>query len=163
MCRVYHIRRLSDNMCLRAGIGQGLLSSYLSRPNKIVIAGVRDPSQPMAKALSSLPKGQSSTLIIVNIDSTSSTDTITAIEILQSKYNIASLDIVIANAGISLPKAFGPVASIKIDDVKEHVDVNALGPLHLFRATLPLLKEAAHGPRNSITVSSPAGSIGAIE
>ena len=150
-------------MCLRAGIGQGLLSTYLSRPNTIVIAGVRDPSHPTARAILSLPKGHSSALIIVKIDSTLSTDSTTAIETLQSKYNIASLDIVIANAAISLPKAYGPVASVKIDDVKEHVDVNAFGPLRLFQTTLPLLKKAAHGPGKFITVSSTAGSIGAME
>ena len=148
---------------LRLGIGQGLVAAYLSRPNTTVIAGVRDPSHPTAKALSDLPKGASSSLITVKIDSASPTDAAAAIESLQNKYHIFSLDTVIANAGISATKAFGPVANMKVDDVKEHVNVNAIGPLLLFQATLPLLRKAVHGLGKFVFVSSPIGSIGAME
>ncbi|KAK3168535.1 hypothetical protein OEA41_004983 [Lepraria neglecta] len=91
------------------------------------------------------------------------TDAATAVEVLQTKHNITSLDNVIAKAGISDWKAFGPMASVKIDDVKDHVDVNAIGSLLLFQATLPLLKKVTHGPGKFVTVSSPIESIGAME
>ena len=145
------------------GIGQGLLADYLSRPNTTAIAGVRDPSHPSVQALSKLPKGPSSTLIIVKIDSASPSDAADAVQTLQTKHKITSLDTVIANAGISYPKAFGPVANVKVEDVKEHLDVNTIGPLVLFQATQPLLKKAVHGPGKFVTVSSPIGSIGGME
>lgn len=147
----------------QTGIGKGLVATYLTRPNTTVIGGVRDPSSPTAKALDSLPKGQSSALILVKIESTSMTDAATAIQTLKSQHGITYLDSVLANAGISLPKAFGPIANVKITDVKEHIDVNAIGPLLLFQATLPLLEKAVHGPGKFITVSSPIGSIGGME
>ena len=84
-------------------------------------------------------------------------------EVLQTKHNITTLDNVIAKAGISDWKAFGPIASVKIDDVKEHVDVNAIESLLLFQATLPLLRKVTYGPGKFVTVSSPIGSIGAME
>ncbi len=139
------------------------MANYLARHNTIVVGGVRDPSSPAAKALDSLPKGQSSTLILVKIDSTSTTDAATAVQTLQSQHGITYLDNVIANAGISLPKGFGPIANVKITDGKEHIDVNAIGPLLLFQATLSLLEKAVHGPSKFVTVSSPIGSIGGME
>ena len=145
------------------GIGQGLLASYLSRPNTIVIAGLRDSSHPTAKALNDLPRDASSKLITVTLDSLTTSDPTTAVQILQEKHHISYLDTVIANAGISKPQGYGPIAGVNFEDVKEHIDVNAIGPLLLFQATLPLLQKAAHGPGKFITVSSPIGSIGAME
>ncbi|KAM0803849.1 hypothetical protein BDR22DRAFT_960464 [Usnea florida] len=107
-----------------------------------VIAGVRDPSLPSVKDLDTLPKGSSSNLIIVKIDSISETDAAAAVETFQSEHSISSIDTVIANAGIAKTQAYGLVAGVKIHDVKEHVDVNAIGPLVLFQATLPLLQKA---------------------
>ena len=65
--------------------------------------------------------------------------------------------------GITKSQAFGPAVEVKASDVKEHFDVNTVGPLLLFRATLPLLKRAAHGSGKYIGVSSPIGSIGGME
>ena len=99
----------------------------------------------------------------MKIDSLEPSDAKAAVQTLQNKHRITSLDVIIANAGISSPKAFSPVASVKIEDVKEHVDVNTIGPLALFQATLPLLEKATHGPGKFVTVSSPIGSIGGME
>lgn len=43
-----------------------------------------------------------------------------------------------------------------------HVDVNAIEPLVLFQATLPLLRKAAHGSSEFVTVSSAGGLVLAV-
>ena len=65
--------------------------------------------------------------------------------------------------GITKSQAFGPAVEVKASDVKEHFDVNTVGPLLLFRATLPLLKRAALRTGKCISVSSPISSIGGME
>ena len=77
------------------GLGLALLTFYLARPNSIAIAGVRDPNHKTSQALLELSKGEGSQLIIVKIDNTSETDAATAVEILQSKHHITSLDVCI--------------------------------------------------------------------
>ena len=51
--------------------------------------------------------------------------------------------------------------------MKEHIEVNALGALALFQATLPLLQNTrtarGSGMAKFVTVSSPIGSIGGME
>ena len=87
-----------------------------------VIAGVRDPSADSAKALSSLPVGKGSKVIIVKLDSNSEGDARTAAEALQS---VEYLDIIIANAGIS--NSFGGVMDATTEQLREHINVNAIG------------------------------------
>jgi hypothetical protein len=100
------------------GIGKGLLSAYLSRPNHIVIAGLRDPTSASSKSLHDLPHGTNSKLIIVKIDSASDTDALAAMAILKSDHNITKLDIVTANAGIS--NYFGKAAATPAQQMFEH-------------------------------------------
>ncbi|EHK98435.1 NAD(P)-binding Rossmann-fold containing protein [Glarea lozoyensis ATCC 20868] len=141
------------------GLGKGLVSAYLARPNSIVIAAVRDVSSASAKALNDLPKGASSKLIIVKIDSLDEGSPATAIKSLQVDYAIAHLNVVIANAGIL--NDYSTVATVPLAAVKEHTAVNSYGPLLLFQATLPLL-EKSEKPK-FISIGSPMSSIGGIE
>lgn len=141
------------------GIGKGLVATYISRPNSIVIAGVRDPNAASSKALSDLPRSQSSSVIVVKIDSGSTTDAAAAIKLLQSEHSITHLDVVIANAGIS--DSYQPPATVSIDEMKTLINVNAIGSLILFQAVLPLLQKS---PKPKfVAVSSPLGSIGGME
>ncbi|EKG21142.1 Short-chain dehydrogenase/reductase SDR [Macrophomina phaseolina MS6] len=55
---------------------------------------------------------------------------------------------------------FALLIDTPIPKIDEHINVNAYGPLHLFKATLPLLREAPD-PK-FIFVSSVAGSTGAM-
>ena len=126
-------------------------------PNSTVVAAVREPSHPTTKALSSLPKSDSTTLIIVKVDNASATDAYTAVAELKSKYNVQALDIVIANAGIA--QGFPRVEEANVKDLWEHVRINAGGPLLLFQATLPMLSMASGAPK-FITGSSAAWSVG---
>ena len=139
------------------GIGRGLVEAYLSRPNNIVVAAVRDPSDPTGKSLNDLPKAPSTSLIIVKISSTSETDAADAVKELETAHNIDSLDIVIANAGIA--KIFPRVEDAQTADVLEHYHVNVIGNIILLRAVLPLLKKSQNTPK-FITMGSTAGTIG---
>ena len=152
----------ADSICT-LGIGLNLVKTYVTRSNTTVIAAVRDPANPSSSKLSSFPKSSSSNLIVVKLDSASNSDPATVVQKLQNEHKITYIDVVIANAGISKSQAYGPVAGVKASDLKEHFDVNTVGPVLLFQATLPLLKKAAHGPGKFIGVSSPMGSVGGME
>ena len=149
------------------GLGKGLVSAYLLKPDNVVIAAVRNPNDATSLALQDLPRHASSTLIIVKIESTSETDPKTAIAELQSKYNIVSLDVVVANAAIS--QIWPAVAEAKADDMMRHFHVNVVGIVFLFQAVLPLLQASSSAspdstpqplPAKFVTITSSAGSIG---
>ena len=53
------------------------------------------------------------------------------------------------------------MATVNLDDLQEHIQVNVYGPLTLFQATLPLLERSAN-PKFA-AVGSPLGSIGGME
>ena len=128
---------------------------YLSRPNHVVIAGLRDPTSPSSKALNDLPHGKSSKVILVKIDSAVETDALTAIHTLNSEHSISKLDVVIANAGIS--SYFGKATVTPAEEMLSHFKINTVAPLLLFQATFPLLN-AAPMPK-FVVITSGAGSI----
>lgn len=140
------------------GIGKGLLASYLLRPKTTVIAAVRNPESDGSKSLGDLPKGEDSQLIIVKIDSASETDAATAVKDLKSTHNIQKLDVVIANAGHGT--AYDQATNLRIADLQATILVNAIGPILLFQAVLPLLKQSSKPI--FIVISSNAGSIGGM-
>jgi norsolorinic acid ketoreductase len=141
------------------GIGKGLVEHYLLQPNYNVIAAVRNLDHPSADALKSLPKHEKSTLIVVKIDSLEVDDPDKAVEELSSKHSVTSLDIVIANAGIS--EALPQVHEVQLKDLYRHFDINVAGVILLFKAVRPLLLKTEK-PK-FITISSTAGSIGAMQ
>jgi norsolorinic acid ketoreductase len=142
---------LTDN----PGIGKALLSVYLSRPNHIAIAGVRDPENTSSKSLNSLLTGSGSKLIVVKIDSGSETDAKSAIALLQSSHQVTHFDFVLANAAIE--NFWGKIVDVTIESMLEHYKINTNGPLLLFQATLPLLN-AATKPK-FVIMSSGAASV----
>ncbi|KAI1631160.1 hypothetical protein F4809DRAFT_189748 [Biscogniauxia mediterranea] len=89
------------------GLGKALLKLYLAKPDHVVIGANRDPSLPASQALSSLPTGTGSRLIVVKIDATVESDSAKATQELAAE-GIDHLYLVIANAGIAyfepLPK-----------------------------------------------------------
>lgn len=98
-------------------------------------------------------------MIIVKIESTSTTDAAEAVTLLGSKYDINHLDVVIANAGIG--NFWGTALATPISKFKEHLDVNVTGTLVLFQAVHELLS-AASNPK-FIPLGTPVGSIGEME
>ena len=147
------------NMLAVEGIGKGLLAAFLLRPNHVVIAGLRAPSDSTTRDLEALPHGDGSKVIIVKIDSHSETDPKAAVETLTSHYEIKKLDVVVPNAGIS--SYFGKAADTPAREMSEHFTINAVGPLLLFQATAALLK-AAPKPK-FVVISSGAGSLSQVE
>ncbi|KAG4413000.1 hypothetical protein IFR04_013859 [Cadophora malorum] len=81
------------------GIGKGILSALMTRPNTTIIAAVRDTST-ATNSLSTVPVGKDSKIIIVKLDATIDTDPSTAVEILKSKHNISKIDVLLSNAGL---------------------------------------------------------------
>lgn len=141
------------------GIGRGLVKTFLAKPSFTVIVGVRDPSHPTSKSLGDLPKGEGSKLIIVKLDSSVQSDATEAVAVLKRDYNINSLDIAIANAGIALDGRL--VRETPIDNIKKHFEVNTIGPIVLFQAIADLL-QASSNP-TFIAISTLIGSIGSME
>ncbi|OJK01781.1 hypothetical protein ASPACDRAFT_42046 [Aspergillus aculeatus ATCC 16872] len=120
------------------GIGKRLVAQYLARPDTTVIATVRDPKSASAEQLETLPKSKDGSRLIVN--------------------GLDHIDIVIANAGIC--DHWGPVLEAAEEEVRSHLEVNTLGPLRLFQAMAPLLKNAS-APK-FIYISTLLASIGGI-
>lgn len=62
------------------GLGRGFVQKYLSRPDTVVVAAVRNPESEESKALLNLNKAQGSKLILVKIESASAIDALGAVE-----------------------------------------------------------------------------------
>ncbi|EJU05876.1 NADP-binding protein [Dacryopinax primogenitus] len=133
------------------GIGLGLVTSLATRANVIVFGGVRDPSS--ATDLKALQNKYPRTVHIVKLTSASRSDNLAAIE--QIKRTAGRLDVVIANAGIA--KFWGSILDTPEEEMREHYEVNVVGPTVLFQAAWPLLKKSTR-PDFAI-ISSVAGSI----
>ena len=134
------------------GLGKGLLTLYLTKPDHIVIAANRDPSAASSKALAVLPTGANSKLIVVKSDASVETDPFEAVKELE-KQGIDHLDLVIANAGVSTTYPF--VKDVKIADLQAHIVPNVFGVVCLYQATRELLNKAEK-PK-WVTMGSSAG------
>lgn len=139
------------------------MTAYLSRPNHIVVAAVRDTSYPTSQSLSTLAVGSGSSLLIVALDASLDTSASEAVKILETEYFITSIDIVIANAAIGVFS--GNILQTPLQVVRDHYNVNSIGPLALFQAVYPLLSVAAKtgSTPKFIAVTSTVGSIGDME
>lgn len=139
------------------GIGLGLAGHYLALGKTTVIAAIRDPSS--VTDLKALKAGIDSKLIVVKIDSLSTSDALAAVEELKTKHGITHLDVVIANAGLG--SYWGPALTTPIGTFNTHFQVNATGPLILFQAVHELLTKAKE-PK-FIPIGTPVGSVTEME
>ncbi|KAK5048192.1 hypothetical protein LTR84_005862 [Exophiala bonariae] len=139
------------------GLGKGLVAAYLAQANNVVVAAVRNPDDENSKSLQSLPRAPTTSLVIVKIDSNSTTDAAEAVAVLETQYNITALDVVIANAAIS--QKFPRVENVTAVDILNHYRVNVVGVILLFQAVLPLLQRSDKIPK-FIAMSSETGTIG---
>jgi norsolorinic acid ketoreductase len=142
-----------------SGLGRGLLEALIQRPNTVVIAGVRNLTNPTSKSLQSLATGAGSKVITVIIDNDVESSAKQAIDALQTQHGITKIDTVIANAGIS--KYYGPATTTPISEVRDHFEVNVVGTLILFQAVWPLLKLSSNPI--FVALSTGIGSIGEME
>jgi len=77
------------------GLGLGLVTALLKRPNTIIIAGVRDVTSSSSQALLSLHTAEASKVVLAHIDSNDQRSAELAVKGLE---DIDKIDIVIANA-----------------------------------------------------------------
>lgn len=121
-----------------------------------MIAAVRSPDHPTSQSLSELPCAEGSKLIIVQVDAVSDTDAQKAVTYLRtSEHKIETLDVVVANAGAC--PVYGDLSQVKPQEVRDLVDINAIGPLRLFQAVRPLL-QAGNQPR-FVLIGTPIASL----
>ncbi|KAK3904911.1 hypothetical protein C8A05DRAFT_42060 [Staphylotrichum tortipilum] len=142
------------------GIGKALVASYLLRPNTTVIACVRNPTTQSAPLLS-LPKSPTSTLITVQLDCESPTDSTTAATTLRSSHNLTHIDVVIANAAIAAN--FGPASTMPLEHLERHMMVNMYSVLLLFQAMKEFLQAARKGSAKFVFVGAPISTITGME
>lgn len=138
------------------GLGLGFVEALSKRPNTVIYAGVRDVNN--ANELQKL-NSLTNNIHIVKLESMSETDAKTAAE--KIKKTSGYVDVVIANAGIS--NYYGSAVTTPIKEVRDHYEVNVLGPLILFQAFYPLLKKSKSGVPKFVVISSALGSIGSME
>lgn len=136
------------------------MQKYLTRPNTTVLAAVRSPSSEDSQSLQSIAAATGSQVVILKVDSTSDEDALEAIEFAKSQ-GITAIDTVIANAGTFTPAAYQPVADVDLAHVKEHLDINTVGPVRLFQAVFPLLQKSENA--KFIVISSLVGTIGGLK
>ncbi|KAH7388972.1 hypothetical protein BKA64DRAFT_679483 [Cadophora sp. MPI-SDFR-AT-0126] len=134
------------------GIGHGLFNHYIAQPNNAIIAAIRDPSS--SQALLSLPRGTNTKVLLVKIDSASKTDPYTAIATLQSQ-GITHIDVVISAAGIA---TLNTIEETPLEEFEEMLMVNAISVMLLYKAALPLLRQAEK-PAKFAFISAAAGSL----
>ncbi|ROW06242.1 hypothetical protein VPNG_08065 [Cytospora leucostoma] len=147
---------------LITGIGRGLAEAFLSRPNHIVVAAVRN----LDTTLKAYKPAEGSKLILVKIENTSASDPAEAIQQIRAA-GVNSLDIVIANAGINPTDALVHVEDIDIQQLRNLFEVNTISYVTLFQAARPLLKSAAEskgeGTPKLLAISSNASTIIGME
>lgn len=76
---------------------------------------------------------------------------------LKDAHGITSLDIVIANAGIS--NYYGPLTTTPLEEFRSHYEVNTIGVVTLFQATWPLLQKSSVAPK-FVALSTAVASMG---
>ncbi|KAI9147045.1 Norsolorinic acid ketoreductase nor1 [Paramyrothecium foliicola] len=138
------------------GLGLGLVERFVALPDHTVIAAVRDPEHATSRALKNLARGSGSNLIIVRYDAGVWADASTVGSLLQRKYGIHHLDVVVANAAIATK--FPLVKDVQRDDLLKHLEVNVLGVVALYQAMRHLLQKSTRGAKYVI-MGTPGGSI----
>ncbi|XP_050760013.1 C-factor-like [Gymnogyps californianus] len=124
------------------GIGLELVKQLLgaSRPPAWIFATCRDPEGPRAQELRDLASKHPN-LVLVKLDVANPSAVIDAAKIVEGKLNGTGLNLLINNAGI-----YTPTASLETVDAEEMIRMyktNAVGPMLMAQAFLPLLKKAA--------------------
>lgn len=143
----------------RAGIGRGLAEAYLSRPNHVVIGSVRDTQAKGLQELKDFSPALGSRLLLVAIESTSTTDSPKAVEDIKAA-GFNHLDLVIANAGICPDPT--PLETVDVEDIQKAFLVNTIGPVLLWKGLKPLLEQSKKSPK-WLSVSTAAASLARLE
>uniref|UniRef100_A0A8C6Z7E4 C-factor-like n=1 Tax=Nothoprocta perdicaria TaxID=30464 RepID=A0A8C6Z7E4_NOTPE len=122
------------------GLGLELVRQLLGgpRPPAWIFATCRDPEGPRAQVSARLHGSQ--TLSSVSADVADPTAITNAVKIVEAKLSGTGLNLLINNAGIYAPVTLDTVDS---EEMIRAYKTNAVGPLLMAQAFLPLLKKAA--------------------
>jgi NAD(P)-dependent dehydrogenase (short-subunit alcohol dehydrogenase family) len=132
------------------GLGTCLVERYAAEGWR-VIAGRREPSERLAVLVQRLPDQ----VFAVDLDVTSSAS-IAAAEFAVAE-RLSSLDVLVNNAAILPTEARGQIGRLDCEAGLRVYDVNALGPLRVTEAFLPMLERGER--RLIVNISSEAGSV----
>ncbi len=135
----------------KQALGYNLVLRYLEQGDT-VFAGVRKPSE----ALDALQAEHPETLYILTMDISSTASVTAAVEAVADKFE--RVDLLINNAVIVSPDYDKTLDEANLDYIAGVVDVDAVGPLRVTKALLPLLRKSSAAL--VVNISSEAGSIG---
>ena len=138
------------------GLGFGVVELLATRPNAIIYAGARDPAKSIT--LQQLAKTNSN-VHIVKLSAESEADHKALAAQVEAEQGRA--DVVWANAGISPTSAWVPVQETSLTDLREHLEVNTVHPLMMYKAFYGLLDRSATA--KFIVSSSAMGSTGQLD
>ena len=121
------------------GIGLGLVEQLLSVPDNMVVATCRSPEE--ATGLQRLQQSYTKDrLLVLPLDTTSLTGHQTLVQCLSSEHGINSVDVFIANAGISSPNhPIDPVLTCPAEDMMNVFRTNCVGTMFGLQCFTPLL------------------------
>lgn len=133
------------------GLGLCFTQKYLE-DGCLVLAGVRNPEDVRLKEL---VRRYPDTCILLPMDVTD-TGTVEKAAVLAAK-KTEHIDLIINNAGIHAESSFEVLEEADLDDCLMVYDVNAVGPLRVVKAFLPMLSGSENGL--IVNISSESGSI----
>ena len=135
------------------GLGYGIVERLASRGSSALIyAGARDPAK--ADKLRQLASKHASVRVVqLRVDS----DADHQAAAKQVEAEAGRVDVLLANAGIANPDAYEMTNAQTIDKLRQHFEVNTVGPVRLFNVFFALLSRSTK-PK-FIVVSSLVGSI----
>lgn len=154
---IYHGKGVYTKFKL-IGIGRGLAEAFLSRPNHIVVAGVRNTE---TTSLKDFKTAEGSKLVLVEIKNTSTINTAAGLDKIKTE-GITNLSIAVANAGINLLDALCKVEDISLAHIRNPFEVDTLLYVIFFQAVYLLLKATADKDRilpKLLAITSNAGQI----
>lgn len=129
-----------------------MFEHYVAQPNNTVIAAVRNVEG--SQSLLQIPRGSNTKVIITKVDSSSKTDSYSAIKDIQNQ-GITHIDVVISSAGIA---KLNTIEDMPLEEYEEVLMVNAISVMLLYKAALPLLRAAAR-PARFVFISAAGGSL----
>lgn len=132
------------------GIGFEFVKQLSTRENVVIFATARNPSK--ATALNEL-EATNPKVHVLQLESTSAADAAAAAT--QIEKIAGGLDVVIANAGIA--NNWQDITEVEIASFEEHLQVNVIGTMILFKAVYPLLLKRQ--TRKFISISTLAASL----
>jgi NAD(P)-dependent dehydrogenase (short-subunit alcohol dehydrogenase family) len=133
------------------GFGAALADSFAERGSH-VFAGARGV-HPVLDAIIERHPGK---VTAIELDVTSDESIRLGLSAVSAE--VPAIDVLINNAAVRSPTVMNPIESIDFADAERTLAVNAIGPLRVIRAFLPLLRQG--NTPVLVNVSSEAGSVG---